>query len=140
MFTSLIDKLSAATPAATDLRLAQAALMVRVAKADGLYVFEEIRQIDAILAKRFGLSAVDATKLRDAAQKLETSAPDTLAFAAALKPAIPFADRSAIIAALWDVVIADGQIAPTEATAFHDVARVLGVDTSDLEGSSGTRA
>ncbi|MGH1330814.1 MAG: TerB family tellurite resistance protein [Paracoccaceae bacterium] len=133
MFNTLITSLKSETPAPADLQLALAALMVRVAKADGIYVFEEIRQIDAILAKRFALTPVDATKLRDRAQALEKTAPETIAFATSLKSAIPFAERSAIVAAMWDVMLADGQIVPSEATAFHDVARVLGVDTSDLE-------
>lgn len=133
MFNTLITSLKSETPAPADLQLALAALMVRVAKADGIYVFEEIRQIDAILAKRFSFSPVDATKLRDRAQALEANAPDTVMFAATLKPSIPFAERSAIVAAMWDVMMADGRIAPSEATAFHDVARVLGIDTSDLE-------
>lgn len=136
MFDKLLSSLTSHTPAEADLRLAEAALLVRVAKADGLYVFEEIREIDAILARRFGLGPVEATRLRDAAQKLEAAAPDTAAFAAALKSAIPFAERSAIVVAMWDVIRADGQVKPSEAGAFHDVARVLGIDPADLEGDA----
>jgi len=133
MFNALISALKAETPAEADLRLPLAALMVRVAKADGLYAFEEIRQIDAILERRFGLNVVEAARLRAEAQKLEAAAPGGTAFAAALKPAIPFAERSAIIAALWEVILADGQVKPSEAHTFHEVAAVLGIDTADLE-------
>jgi uncharacterized tellurite resistance protein B-like protein len=49
---------------AADARTALGALMVRAAKADKAYLFEEVEQIDAVLAKLYGLNPVQAAKMR----------------------------------------------------------------------------
>lgn len=136
MFTEFLNRLTRPAPdadPAPDAWLVLGALLVRIAKSDHEYAVQEIGQIDAILSARFGLNAVEAAKLRAQAEKLEASAPDTQDFAAAVKDAIPYADRSAIVEALWEVVQADGVKSSAEASLFASAAHTLGIDTTDLE-------
>ncbi|MFA5580904.1 MAG: TerB family tellurite resistance protein [Paracoccaceae bacterium] len=135
MFKNLIAALAGGrldTLPADEAQLALGALLVRVAKSDGNYAFEEIRQIDHILADRFDLNPVEAAQLRTRCQKLEAQAPATAEFVQAVKPAIPFAERSAWVAAMWKVVLADGNSVNAEESAFRQVASALGIDTTDL--------
>ncbi|QUS35031.1 TerB family tellurite resistance protein [Falsirhodobacter algicola] len=110
-----------------DSRLALAALLVRIARADGEYSSAEVARIDRVLARRHGLSAADATALRHEAETLEAEAPDTVRFTRALKDAVPMEDRDALMQALWAVALADGGRDANEDQLIRLVARLLGI-------------
>jgi len=109
MFADLLQRLLApARLPEPDTHLALAALMVRVARSDGLYAAEEVERIDRVLMTRHGLDAFGASRLRADAEDLETAAPDTVRFTKALKVAVPLQDRAGLVQALWSVALADG--------------------------------
>jgi uncharacterized tellurite resistance protein B-like protein len=103
-----------------------------VAKSDRLYAFEEIEEIDEILAQRFGLNPVQAAKLRAEAESFEESAPDTAEFSEALKKTVDYSERSGIVEAVWKVVMADGIERPEEHEILVAIATALGVSIADL--------
>jgi uncharacterized tellurite resistance protein B-like protein len=134
MFADLLRRLTAPAPerlADTDARLALSALLVRVAKADAHYSVDEIRRIDRILATRYGLDPVRAAQLRAEAEQLEHDAPDTVRFTRAVKDAVPFEERLAVIESLWDVVLADGEREDHEMAFLRLVAPMLGITDQD---------
>lgn len=134
MFADLISRLTAPQPERLpqpDAQLALAALLVRVARADGDYAVAEIARIDKILAAYHGLSPFEATKLRGQAEVLEAEAPDTVRFTKAIKDAVDLEDRTAIIEALWAVVLADGERDHDENTFLRMVANLLGINDRD---------
>ena len=110
-----------------DAQHAMGALLVRAAKIDKAYLFEEIEQIDDVLAHRFDLNPVQAAKLRAECEKLEESMPDTAALSTILHDAISLEEREATVAALWAVVFADGVEAESEDLLLHQVEEILGV-------------
>lgn len=134
MFADLISRLTAPQPERLpqpDAQLALAALLVRVARADGDYAQSEIARIDKILATHHGLSPFEAAKLRGQAEVLEAEAPDTVRFTKAIKDAVDLEDRSAIVEALWAVVLADGERDHDEDTFLRMVANLLGINDRD---------
>lgn len=110
-----------------DAQHAMGALLVRAAKADNAYLFEEIEHIDDLLAHRYGLNPVEAAKLRAECEKLEEAMPDTAALAGVLHDAISYKDREATVAALWEVVFADGHEVEAEDILLHQLEALLGV-------------
>jgi uncharacterized tellurite resistance protein B-like protein len=110
-----------------DARHALGALMVRAAKADKAYLFEEVEQIDKVLAARNGLNPVEAAKMRASCEKLEEQLPKTKDLAVILKNAISEAEKEATVAALWSVVFADGVEHEDEDELLHQIESVLGV-------------
>lgn len=114
-----------------DARLALTALLVRVAKSDGDYAAAEQAQIDAAITQRYGLSPFEMSKLRGDAETLEAEAPDTVRFTRAIKEAVPYADRLAVIEALWTVVLADGKRTDEENALMRMVAGFLGIEDMD---------
>lgn len=110
-----------------DAQHAMGALLVRAAKADKAYLFEEIEHIDDLLAHRYGLNPVQAAKLRAECEKLEEAMPDTAALAAVLHDAISYEEREATVAALWEVVFADGHEVEAEDILLHQLEELLGV-------------
>lgn len=117
------------TPA--DERLALAALMVRVARADHDYDRGEIAKIDQLLMAEYGLSAPQAQALRTEAETLEEQAPDTVRFTKVIKAHVPFDERERIIAALWSVALADGDRADEENSLLRMVTKLLGINDRD---------
>ncbi|WP_460274669.1 tellurite resistance TerB family protein [Celeribacter sp. ULVN23_4] len=114
-----------------DARLALAALLVRVARADGRYDPEEAARIEKVLTQRYQLSPFEAAKLRGEAELLEAEAPDTVRFTRAIKDAVPFEDRIGVLEGLWSVVLADGQRDQGEDALLRLVSNLLGINDRD---------
>lgn len=134
MFGDLLRQLLAPAPdrlPEPDARLALAALLVRVARADGLYAAEEVERIERILVTRHGIGPFEAAKLRSQAEDLETQAPDTVRFTRALKAAVPLDERTALLEALWQVALVDGDRNADEDQQLRLMANLLGL--TDVE-------
>lgn len=134
MFADFLKRLTAPDPAPLpdmDARLALTALLVRVARSDGAFDDSEKTRIDRIVTARYGLSPFEAAKLRGDAETLESEAPDTVRFTRAIKDAVPYEDRIAVIEALWQVVLADGVREAEEDALLRLVSNLLGVNDRD---------
>ncbi|MFV2053458.1 TerB family tellurite resistance protein [Aliiroseovarius sp. YM-037] len=134
MFGQFLSRLTAPDPdplADDDARLALAAVLVRIARADGAYETSEIERIDRILGARYGLSPFEATALRRDAETLEVEAPDTVRFTRAIKDAVPYEDRTKVVETLWQVVMADGHRDHEEDAQLRLLANLLGVNDRD---------
>lgn len=135
MFKTLLNRLNGTTasdPLTTDdARLAMAALMVRVARADHDYAPEEVAVIDALLMHRYGLDATETAALRTEAEELETNAPDTVRFTRLIKSAVPYEDRNAVAESLWRIVLADDKRDHHEDSFLRLVVSLLGVSDRD---------
>ncbi len=134
MFGEFLKRLTQPEPATLpddDARLALTALLVRVARTDGHYAPAEVANIDRIIAARYGLDQDATVALRTAAETLETEAPDTVRFTRAIKDAVPYPDRLAVVEAMWRVVLADGVRDDHEDALLRLVANLLGINDRD---------
>ena len=132
----LLRRLMAPDPARLpepDARLALAALLVRVARSDGLYAAEEVERIDRVLALRYGLDPFAAARLRAEAEELEQQAPDTVRFTRVLKDGVALEHRADLMTALWSVALADGLREAHEDRLMRLVANLLGL--TDVESA-----
>ena len=132
MFADLLRRLTDPAPAPladTDARLALGALLVRLARSDGDYAAIEVAHIDAILSARYGLS--DPSDLRADCEALEKEAPDTVRFTRAIKDAVPYDDRRAVVVSMWEIVLADGERSAEENSLMRMIAPMLGVTDQD---------
>lgn len=120
------NKFTTPLPAA-DARTALGALMVRAAKSDHAYLFEEVEQIDLVLGKLYSLNPIEAAKMRAGCEKLEEEMPATEELAGILHDAIGQEEREAAVAALWSVVFADGVEQQEEDDFLHAIEAALGV-------------
>ncbi|MGX9354577.1 tellurite resistance TerB family protein [Roseobacteraceae bacterium S113] len=111
-----------------DAQLALGALLVRIAKADHAYLFEELEQIDRILADRNGIGPVEAAKMRATCERLDDAFPETPTFVALIRDAVSYEERRAIVDAMWRVVLADGIEQDQEVELVHLIEEQLGVE------------
>ncbi|MDK3016088.1 tellurite resistance TerB family protein [Pseudodonghicola flavimaris] len=114
-----------------DARLALTALLVRIARSDNDYAQTERDRIDRVIAARYGLSPFEVAHLRGQAEALEAEAPDTVRFTRAIKEAVPYEDRRAVLESAWSVVLADGTRAKEEDALLRLVSNLLGVNDRD---------
>ncbi len=134
MFADFLKRLTAPAPEAlsdSDARLALSALLVRIARADGVYDPEEAARIERIVTGRYGLSPFEATALRKQAEVLEAEAPDTVRFTRAIKEAVPLEARIEVIEAMWQVVLVDGERDAEEDSLIRLTSNLLGISDRD---------
>ncbi|WP_170409028.1 TerB family tellurite resistance protein [Ruegeria atlantica] len=134
MFSDFLSRLTQPQPdplADSDARLALTALLVRIARSDNDYADSEMARIDRISAERYGLSPFEAAALRARAEDLEAEAPDTVRFTRAIKEAVAYEDRLAVVQAMWSVALADGHRTGEEDSLLRLVVSLLGVSDVD---------
>ncbi len=117
-----------------DARMALTALLVRIARSDHDYADAEMDRIDRILQQRFNLGIGEAIILREQAEGLEAEAPDTVRFTRAIKEAVAYEDRIAVIEAMWQVALVDGDRDAHEDALVRLSANLLGV--SDVQSAA----
>jgi uncharacterized tellurite resistance protein B-like protein len=114
-----------------DQRIAVAGLLVIAAHADHDYAEAERAQIERILACRYELTADAAAALRAQGEAAEAEASDLYRFTALIKKGVPHEERSAVLEALWRVVLADGVREMHEEALLRRVTDLLGLDSRD---------
>ena len=120
-----------------DARLAMTALLVRLARADNEYAAAEIYRITQVIMARYELAEPEAIALRETAETLEQEAPDTVRFTRAIKDRVAYEDRIAVVEALWQVALADGNRDAEEDALLRLVVSLLGV--TDVDSASARR-
>ncbi|CUH44887.1 MULTISPECIES: TerB family tellurite resistance protein [Ruegeria] len=134
MFSDFLSRLTQPQPdplADNDARLALTALLVRIARSDNDYADTEMARIDRISTERYGLPPFEAAALRASAEDLEAEAPDTVRFTRAIKEAVAYDDRLAVVQAMWSVALADGHRTGEEDSLLRLVVSLLGVSDVD---------
>ena len=116
-----------------DEKTALGALMVRVAQSDHRYKLAEISRIDRLLSRMFGLGPIDAAKMRATCEKLEKAAPDTDRFAHLIRETVSFEARIDALEALWEVVLADGEVRDEELAAVEHAREAMGLSHADSD-------
>lgn len=114
-----------------DGRLAIASVLVMAARADGKYETSEEATIDRVLMTRFKLTADQARSLREEGEVAEAEAVDIYQFTKAIKEAIPYDDRLAVVEELWGVILSDGERDPFEDTLMRQIVDRLGLSPMD---------
>lgn len=116
---------------ADDAQLALAALLVRIARADGHYGDPERQRIGRILTARYGLAPFDMARLLTDAEVAEEAAPDTVRFTRILKDSVAYEERSGVVETLWEVALADGTRDQEEDAILRLAANLLGINDRD---------
>ena len=136
MINRILQAFSAPKPAPLpepDEKLALGALMVRVAKSDHHYEVAEIKRIDRLLTRLYGLKPIEAAKMRATCEKLEHAAPDTERFAHLIRETVSIDARVNALEALWEVVLSDGASQPEELQVLDVAREAMGLSHADSD-------
>lgn len=140
MFERLKSFFDRKAPAAEPLpepdgKLALGVLLVRTAWADKTYLFEEIEQIDRILAHDNGLNPVEAAKMRATCERLAHEIDDDMRMAELIRESVDYSHRQATVQSLWAVAHADGITDEREAALVDLIEATLGIEPQDSEAA-----
>lgn len=125
------DKETAApTDSFDEVQICAAALLVEAAWLDGEFTQDERASISSALQKHFQLNAEEAATLLAEAEQVQKDAIEISRFTRAVK-SMPEAQRIQILEAMWEVVLADGELHAYEANLLRRVGGLIYV--SDRE-------
>ena len=113
---------------------AVAALLVKAASLDGEFGADERRTIEALLARRFGLSQTDVGRLIDDAQTEMEQSVDFYSDTRVIRDEFDHEKRVELMEMLWEVAYADGVLHDHEASLMRRVTGLIYV--SDQESGA----
>lgn len=128
LFTELVERHAGAVFADDDPRLAVAALMCHVVAADGVVSPAERTRLVGELGRRYGLAAEDARDLTEAARRADLETATLQRFTAGLQRGMSLDARREIVAALWKLAFADGDLHEFEDAVVWRIAELLGLE------------
>ena len=114
------------------LRLAVAALLVEMARADFQADAEELEQVRVALMERYGLTADEVATLMAAAEQEADHAVSLFRFTRFINERLAPADKLELVRMLWAIAYADGRLDKHEDALMHKLADLLYVPLSDL--------
>ena len=114
------------------LRMATAALLLEVARADDKVTDEEREAVQRIIRNHFSLSSAQARELADAAEKQADSVTSLYPFTRMITSECSMEDRVGLVRMLWEVTCADGHIDKHEEHLVRKVANLLYVPHSQF--------
>jgi len=115
-----------------ELTLAVTRLMVGMMSIDGTIDDNERQKLAELVSERFNLPQADCTELVGQAMDDERSDLRIDLVVQQIVDSFSTDDRAAILAKLWRVALADGNIAFLEEQYINRIAALIGVSTSDL--------
>lgn len=114
-----------------DPRVAAAALMVHIIDADGVRDEAERKRLRDLLADAYGLSGDELDQVVSAGEEAEREAVDLFAFTSVLNRSLDEAKKIDLIALLWEIVYADGEMHELEDNIVWRVSELIGVSPRD---------
>jgi uncharacterized tellurite resistance protein B-like protein len=114
-----------------DPHVAVAALMIHVMEADGERRAGERETLLAALAETFDVGGSELQAIIAAGEKADREAIDLYSFTSVLNRHLDEAGKKNLIAAMWEVVYADGELHELEDNVVWRVAELIGVDPRD---------
>lgn len=131
LFDTLLPPPGSTAGAAADdehrLRLATAALLVEVMRADGHFGSAEQSAVRAALVEKFELAPDEAERLVELATSTAQEATDLFGFTTRLNERFTDAQKLRMVELMWAVAYADGQLADHERHLMWRVADLLHV-------------
>jgi uncharacterized tellurite resistance protein B-like protein len=139
MLSSLLSFLEQrlATPGVTPvqpdaLRVAAAALLVEMARADFDEADTELERAREILAERYGLTPEAAAELLRTAQGESDRAVSLFRFTHLINQHLDMPEKIGLMGMLWDVAYADGRLDKHEDALMHKLADLMYVPLAEL--------
>jgi uncharacterized tellurite resistance protein B-like protein len=131
------DNVQGTVPAHThvhahDVRVAACALLIELAVADGTFSDVERQRIRDILQRHFGVDAAGADALMAEAASASRDAVDDFVFTRQVVREYDLPQRLVLAELMWQVVLADGELAERESYLMRKLANLLQLEPAFL--------
>lgn len=114
------------------IRLAAAALLVEVARADFDFDAEEALALEELLRRHYELTEEEATLLREEASERVERSVSLFEFTRTLHERLDERQKSDLMGRLWAVAFADGRLDKYEDAMVHKIGELLYVPRSEV--------
>ena len=116
-------------------RLAAAALLVEIARADDRFSAAERAALLASMDRKFGLNVHEASRLIDLAEQQSQQATDLYQFTSEINRAFSDVQKVRLVEELWRAAFADHQLDPHEEHLIRRIADLIHVPHSAFIGT-----
>lgn len=123
-------QLGPAAPA-DDPRVAAIALLYHVMDADGVRDRAEVEQLKPLATELFGLEGAELDRMLAAGERADDEAIDLYAFTSAINRHFDHKAKLELIAIMWEMVFADGELHELEDNIVWRVAELLHIERDD---------
>jgi uncharacterized tellurite resistance protein B-like protein len=130
-FDSLSEPGDSEKLGADETQLATAALLFHAIAIDGTVTEDEMARLKPLLSEHFQLSEPEFNRLLTMAQQREREAIDIYRFTSVLRDRLTLDEKREIIAMMWRVVYADGELGALEDNLIWRTAELLAVPARD---------
>lgn len=114
------------------LRVATAALLIEVARADFDNGGEEMQTVETLLRERFSLSDDEVRDLVDAARAASNESASLYRFTHAVHQHLSPDEKRHVVEMLWRVALADAKLDKYEDSLMHKIAELIYVPHGEL--------
>ena len=111
--------------------LSLTAILIRIAKIDGIFDKEELQEIRTLLKKRYKLLEQDIDNIISEATKLESDLNDNVQLTKKIKATVDFENRFELLEDAWGLIIADGKRSYEEDSFMRLFCGLLGLSDKD---------
>lgn len=112
---------------ADDPRVAAAALLAHVGRADGQLSAQEKSRLETLLARKFALDPAQARQIALAGRDAERDAVDLFRFTSVLMAHLTEEQRIAFVDLLWELCLVDGELHELEDNLVWRISELLAV-------------
>ena len=111
--------------------LSLTAILIRIAKIDGKFDKDELREIRTLLKKRYNILEQDIDKIISQATKLESDLNDNVQLTKIIKDTVKYEERFDLLQDAWRLIIADGERSYEEDSFMRLFCSLLGLSDKD---------
>lgn len=116
---------------ADDPRVAAIALLFHVMDADGVRERAEVEQLRPLASEMFGLEGAELDRVLAAGERADDEAIDLYAFTSVINRHLDHKAKLELIAIMWELVFADGELHELEDNVVWRVAELLHIERDD---------
>lgn len=116
---------------ADDPRVAAIALLYHVMDADGVRERAEVEQLRPLASEMFGLEGAELDRVLAAGERADDEAIDLYAFTSVINRHLDHKAKLELIAIMWELVFADGELHELEDNVVWRVAELLHIERDD---------
>ena len=124
-FNHLLSSEDEQAQSSLSIEISCAVLLCEVMRADSVFTTKEQEELKHILTKQFNLTTDEVSTLLEQAIEISNNASDFYQFTAKLNQHYSLDDRIKIVALLWKVAYADGELVSIEEHIIRKISDLL---------------
>lgn len=121
-----------AAPSPEEIRLAACAMLIELAHADERFTESELAHVENLIRQKFDLDRTQSERLIELAEQQRAEGKHIARFTSLIARTYTVEQKLALLKDMWDLGLADGELASREQYVIHRIGRLLGLDSDTV--------